>query len=553
MIVRALALCLCVLLAGFGVGRAETTPSFSLKPLSAEDARAYAAGFAAVRAGDFDAAEAAVEGVKNPLLQGRLAFLKLMHANHRATYEELAAWLVKYRDQPEASCIYALAKKRQPNGADSLPTPQSSDESSGAWARVEKQAQRLEASAPKPQVDKTLQAAREAFYGGEIEKAYALANQSGERWIGGLAAYRLKRFDEARTRFAELSEDMAHDDWARSGAAYWAARAAIAAGAPEEAPQHLAVAARTPYTFYGLIAERQLGLEPAIGPDGMSLPLDPSPVASRAAVPTVTGADGAALARLVRADNRAARAVALAQIGQKAEAGLELRTAMQASSAETRALWTKLGLALNVPLTSPTDLNCGRRPRFDIAQYPTPELQPHGGFTLDRALVYALVRQESRFNANATSSAGAYGLMQLMPATAARVSGDNKLAANPSALKDPALNLRLGQDYVGALLNATKGDLLHAVAAYNSGPGVILKTLSRMGKDANSLLAIESMPGGQTREFVERVMAGYWIYRNLFGQDLKTLDAAASSAKAIHAALDRAPRLVEARNFGPMF
>ena len=519
--------------------------SFSLRILSPADARAYANAFALVRQGEFEAAEAVK--VTDPLLKGRLRFAKLMHADYRSSFEELSAWLDDYRDQPEAVRIYTLAKRRQPTGADAPLAPQAGAVSAD-WARVEAQAERLEAKAapraaadpkaPKVTIDGDLQASREAFYGGEVSKAYTLAIKSGERWIAGLAAFQLKRFAEAQTRFAALSEDEAQDEWVRSGAAYWAARAAIAAGEPEAAPQFLTIAARTPYTFYGLIAERQLGLEPAIGPNGLDLGPRPVQLDTAARAASVTGTDGAALARLMRADKRAARAVAFAQIGLEAEAGQEIRAALQGADAEGRRLWTRLGLALNVPLTSPADLNRAGRSRFDIAQYPTPDLSPQGGFTIDRALVYALVKQESRFNPEAKSVGGAYGLMQLMPATAARVAGDDKLVRNPAPLKDPAVNLRLGQDYVTRLLEVVNGDILHAVAAYNAGPGVIMKTVSRLGKDADSLMAIESMPGGQTREFVERVMAGYWIYRNIFGQDSRTLDAAAANARAIRAAID---------------
>jgi soluble lytic murein transglycosylase-like protein len=308
-----------------------------------------------------------------------------------------------------------------------------------------------------------------------------------------------------------------------------------------EAPRWLALAAETPYTFYGLIAERQLGLDPAVTAAGLDPAAAPSPQAyARAA--TVAGPAGAGVARLVDADKRARRAAAYAQLGMQAESGAELRAGLQGAAKDTRQNWMRLGLALNAPLTSSADLTRSKRSRFNLAQYPTPELEPQGGFTLDKALVYALVRQESRFKADAASSAGAYGLMQLMPATAARVAGDDKLKADPSPLKDPAINLRLGQDYVNRLLGVVNGDLLHAVAAYNSGPGVIQKTIAQLGKGADSLLAIESMPGAQTREFVERVVAGYWIYRNIFGQDSPTLDAAASGSKAVSASLDSRER-----------
>jgi soluble lytic murein transglycosylase len=528
---------------------AESRPAaeaFSLRVLSPADVRAYTSAFALTRQGQFEAVDAVK--LTDPLLKGRLAFAKLMHPDYRSSFEELSAWMDKYRDQPEAVRIFTLAKRRQPTGAQAPAAPEAGGAPSADWARVEALAERLEAravpkalgdpKAPKVTVDQALQASREAFYAGEVTKAYRLAVNSGERWVAGLAAFQLKKFAEAQARFAALAEDETQDEWVRSGAAYWAARSAIASGEPESAPQYLAVAARTPYTFYGLIAERQLGLEPAIGPDGIDLGPPPARLDAAARTTAVTGAEGAALARLMRADTRAARAVAFAQIGLKAESGQEIRTALQGADGDGRRLWTRLGLALNVPLSSPADLNRAGRSRFDIAQYPTPELSPQGGFTIDRALVYALVKQESRFNPEATSVGGAYGLMQLMPATAARVAGDDKLARNPAPLKDPAINLRLGQDYVTRLLGVVNGDILHAVAAYNAGPGVIMKTVKRLGAETDSLMAIESMPGAQTREFVEKVMAGYWIYRNIFGQDSRTLDAAAGNAKVVRAAVD---------------
>jgi len=531
-----------------GAGKTEAQPNssaFSLRPLNPKDARAYAAAFAAVRAGRFSEAETLAAQASDPLLAGRLDFAKLMHPDYRASYEELSDWLARYGDQPGAERIYALARKRQPASAPSPAAPRASAGSDAAiWARVETLARRYETTAPAkaapPAASKSAadsagaQASREAYYAGEVEKAYDLAVKAGERWIAGLAAFRLDRFDEARARFASLAEDGGETDWVRSGAAYWAARSSIAAGAPEAAPHYLGLAARTPYTFYGLIAERQLGLEPAVTADGLDPAAVSQPVMRGA---TISGPAGAAVAKLVATDRQARRAAAFAQLGMTADAGAELRAGLAAAGAGAREAWTRLALSLNAPLTSSEDLP--RKPRFDIADFPTPELAPEGGFVLDKALVYALVRQESRFRADATGG-GAYGLMQLMPATAARVSGDDKLRKNPSLLKDPAINLKLGQTYVTRLLAAVDGDLLHAIAAYNTGPAVIQKTLAKLGRDADSLLAIESIPGASTREFVEKVAAGYWIYRNIFGMDSPTLDAAASSKKAVAVTLDDA-------------
>jgi soluble lytic murein transglycosylase-like protein len=113
------------------------------------------------------------------------------------------------------------------------------------------------------------------------------------------------------------------------------------------------------------------------------------------------------------------------------------------------------------------------------------------------------------------------------------VVGDDKLARDPTPLRNAAFNLRVGQDYMTTLLGLTQGDVLRAVASYNSGPGTILKTAKRMDPDSDSLLVFESMPGGQTREFVQRVVSNYWIYRQMFGQDCPSLAALASGARSV--------------------
>jgi soluble lytic murein transglycosylase-like protein len=382
-----------------------------------------------------------------------------------------------------------------------------------------------------------VQAAREAYYRGDVALAYRLGRAAGENWVLGLAAYRLKHFDEAQQAFATLSRDHAQNDWVRSAGAYWAARAAIAGGHAEAAPALLKIAAATPYTFYGLIAERQLGLEPAVGADGMVLE-DTGPADGPARADASSKLPESAITRLVRTDPRAHRATAFTQLGLKAEAGLELRTALLgATGGVERRRWATLAVALGAPLSSPTDLSRGRR-SFDLSSFQRPDFYPIGGYTLDKALVYALVKQESRFTPDASSTAGAYGLMQLTPSTAARVTQDDGLMRDPTALKDPALNLRIGQDYVSRLLEATRGDLVHAIAAYNSGPGLVLKTAAQM-PGADSLLVMESVPGGQTREYVQRVLANYWIYRLMQGLPSRTLDAAATAARQIQAVLDQ--------------
>jgi len=87
----------------------------------------------------------------------------------------------------------------------------------------------------------------------------------------------------------------------------------------------------------------------------------------------------------------------------------------------------------------------------------------------------------------------------------------------------------VGQDYLDLLLKkAAGGDVLKALAAYNAGPGVLLRTQQAIGTD-DPLLLMESMPAGQTRVYVENVMASYWIYRRMFGEGERAQDALAGS------------------------
>ena len=76
--------------------------------------------------------------------------------------------------------------------------------------------------------------ARDAYYSGDFQKAYPLAVQSGEKWVAALSAYRLSDYSNAYSLFKGVAEDMSGDAWLRSGAAFWASRAAVAAGLPEE-------------------------------------------------------------------------------------------------------------------------------------------------------------------------------------------------------------------------------------------------------------------------------------------------------------------------------
>ena len=150
---------------------------------------------------------------------------------------------------------------------------------------------------------------------------------------------------------------------------------------------------------------------------------------------------------------------------------------------------------------------------------PIPALAPDGGFTQDKALIYALVKAESRFNASARAGSN-LGLMQINAATAARlgVKGD---------LMNAGANLKVGQAYVAKLMEGAKGDLVRAVAGYNLGPGAVQRATAALGAKADALLLMESLPSETVRTYVRRVLTDYWGYRTALKQDTGAMEIAA--------------------------
>ncbi len=475
----------------------------SPKALSDTDARAYAAAFQAVDQGDFVGAQLEAATIQDRSLDGYLSFRALMHPSaHKASFEELSGWLSKFRDLPLADRVFSLAAKRRPADAVPLPTPE--------VALVD--TTRSEVTRP----------AREAFYSGDAQTAFKLAVEVGERWIAGLAAWRLQDYGQAHDYFAQVARDDESDPWMRAAGAYWAARSAVALGDTATANAFLRLAAQAPQTFYGMLADRQVQMTMASAPTGQFIP-----ASFRAPEPPKVD--------LIQRDVRAHRAAALAQIGRLEEARQELRAGLAlARTSEDRKAWTALLTALG-----PMDSTGPQKPQYlSLGDYQAPPLEPKDGFTVDKALVYAIVRQESGFNPMAVSPVGAMGLMQLMPASAALATGDNIYRKRPKVLFNAATNLRAGQDYLSYLMDrGVGGDILQVVAAYNAGPGAVLKTTAMVGQD-DPLLTIECLPALETRNYVEKVMAAYWTYKRMFGEETRTLDALAGGARRIDVRLD---------------
>ncbi len=490
--------------------------------LDAHDVALYATAFQAAERGDRSAADQALAQVSDTCLVGKVQYLELTHAKARS-YDELSRWLNTFADLPGANLVYELALKLKPADA-KLPTP------AAAADVAPDSAMRLPPS-------REYHPAREAYFDGNVRQALELARRGGDTWMAGLAAYRLGLYGDALISFERLAANPAEDDAVRAAGGVWAARAAQQAGMPDHVTPLLKIAAAAPDTFYGMIAKRKLELSD--DPLGRLIDASASSAAPTAAPAT---AGETALERLVRTDPRAHRAIALMQLSRQFDAGAELRTGFaEAADDESRGLWMNLMFELNPnrPATSEIVLHSAAPATSARTAYPTPALQPAGGFTIDKSLVYAVVWQESRFNSLAVSPVGAVGLMQLMPPSAASMAGDPTLVSDPIHLFDTGQNLQLGQAYIRWLENnAGHYDLLRTIAAYNGGPGTLARTEAALGPDADSLMVIESFPFAESRAYVKKVVAAYWSYRRQFGAPTRTLDAVAQDLPVIDARLD---------------
>ena len=327
-----------------------------------------------------------------------------------------------------------------------------------------------------------------------------------------MAHWRLGNLQKAAFHFEQAAKyDRA--PWTNAASSFWAARAYLLARQPEKVTLLLEQAANNSRTFYGMLASKILGHD----------------IAFNWQLPSMEGKD----VRALQANAGGRRALALLQIGEDARAEKEMRQVARLAPAEMAqgilTIAAQAGMAeLDISLDAMLYPNGGG---YDGAAYPLPSWQPEGGFKIDRALIYALVRQESRFNPNAKSGAGARGLMQLMPGTASFVARDRTFRWNKrSKLFEPELNLKLGQKYISILLKdkKIKGDLFLMAAAWNGGPGNLNKWRRKVDHMDDPLFFIESLPSRETRIFIERVLSNLWVYRNQLGQQTPSLDAVAS-------------------------
>jgi len=557
--------------------------------LNPGDAALYKEIFAAQAASNWAAADHAMAKLKDRRLVGHVLAQRYLNAKGwHATYDELAAWMKSYADHPEAPAIYQMALHRAPKKhATALRRPTFENLQAGwfvddddADADAEADVQAADqpeagaeiADAPSPpgpklvgemlgrahgikgQIQQRLRVGdlvgaekllrtRDAarllsdgeydylkariaagwFAQGNDGRALELAGEAAARsglsvpranWIAGLSLYKQGKYEESARYFVALARTPNAQPWDLAAGAFWAGRAYLQARKPEVFNYWGLQAAQYPQTFYGMLAARTLSVTPAIDWDPPALSQSDIDNILR----TAAGQRGFALIQAGE-QNRAARE--FARLEPTGGPGLLRALLGVAMRANMPSLSIRLGRTLS-------DID-GRR--HDAALYPIPPWRPAGGFEVDPALVYAIMRQESAFNPHALSPAGARGLMQVMPATARLV--DSKVKGNDD-LYDPGVNMALGQKYIRGLLDndVVQGDLIRLAAAYNGGPGNLAKWKRKQdmrgepGDDA--LLFIETVPSPETRAYITRVLYNYWMYSHRLGHPTPSLELLAA-------------------------
>lgn len=351
---------------------------------------------------------------------------------------------------------------------------------------------------------------------GDYQKAYQLAAGHGllagdafrdAEWMSGwLALEKLGDAAKAEAHFRVFGAGVATPISA-SRAQYWLGEALTKQQRISEAQEAYMAASKYPYVFYGqLAAEKVRQQAPEAMKIAFSLPARP------------TDEERAIFAK--RTPMRAA--ILLAETGRLASFerfSFALDDVMETASEhqmlfdigagylEMRAALRGAKAGLGRGLVAPDAL-------FPLLSLPS---SPRSG-SAEPALVLALSRQESEFNARAISSADARGLMQMVPRYAQAEAKMVGLPFKSSWLTDdPQYNLRLGRGFLDDLVDNFGGSYILAAAAYNAGPSRVRQWLNDFGDprvNADPVDWIESIPFAETRNYVQRVLENTQVYRH---------------------------------------
>lgn len=353
---------------------------------------------------------------------------------------------------------------------------------------------------------------------GHITDAYRLAasygsvndaDQAEALWLAGWIALRfLDDAKLARSHFEKLHASVSYPISVARGA-YWSGRAAEAMGDGDAAARWYRTAAEQSMTYYGQLAAARAGIP--------APPLDPVPPFDIDPATRASFADEE-LARAARYASALKDSWPLRQLIEQ----LFDRKPDLVNRNLTASLAVRLGRPdLGVRLAKQAMLDGQILADSGYPQVPV----PNDGAAVESALTHAIIRQESVFDVEARSPAGARGLMQLMPATAREVSRSLKMSYNVDKLTNADFNMRLGRAYFSSLLEDFNGSYIMAIAGYNAGPHRVKRWIGEFGDprspDIDPIDWVESIPFSETRNYVQRVLENLQVYRHIMnGVDL---------------------------------
>ncbi|MBL9069810.1 MAG: lytic transglycosylase domain-containing protein [Sphingopyxis sp.] len=332
-------------------------------------------------------------------------------------------------------------------------------------------------------------------------------------WLAGQLAYKSVGKPGDAARLFRLYGEAARSAQTRTKGFYWAGRAALAAGDAATANAHFADAAQHYDQFYGQLALERLGRS------------QPKPL------PTPTIQVSSDQKRAFEDDRLVRAARALGEIGAWREQSLFLRAlAQRATSPSDHVLAGQLASAIGRPdlgVMIGRSAQANSLDAVEVSGFPT--VRVPSGHESNWTFIHAITRQESQFDRQAVSHAGARGMMQLMPGTAREVAGKLGLSYDAGSLtSDTNYNFTLGSTYFQQMLSYFGGSYPLAVAAYNAGPGNVNKWLRANGDPRGGGIDmvdwIEAIPIFETRNYVQRVLENAVVYDTL--RDGRTLPKA---------------------------
>ena len=546
---------------------------FSENILSSEDVNNYINIFNLQEKCEWKKANKYIFLVKNKILIGHVLAQRYLHPRcYKSKFIELTYWLKKYNDHPQAKRIYRLAIKRMPEGYRSPNKPISpigikkedlnslvkskkykSNKKLSKNQRLEKQKlinaikSRVNKGWPTgavkllsqrdvnillDQVEIDMQKeliAKGYFLANKNELAIQYSSEALEKsfmyvpyagWTAGLAAWRLEKYDLAAEFFKNFSISLRDDVWHQASGAFWAARAYSKLNKYNEINFWLNRASKNPNSFYGLLASKILGINETINWNekidisSQKVDLFQLPSGMRVQALIQVGLPVQIETEIIHMNSVINKNIAIAS--------LDLAQHFNLAYTQLKIVNTLLKYGVQMPI------------RF---YYPVPIWKPKNGFTLEPELIYAFMHQESLFNKNAKSYRGAMGLMQIMPSTAKYISSDKQVKRNNSnILKNPEINIAVGQEYIEYLLKlkSVNNNLIFLTAAYNGGPGNLQKWQEKINYLDDPLFFMESIPSRETRWFIEKVLTKYWIYKNKAGLESQSLILLASGKNPIY-------------------